>query len=69
MSRSDPEFAEELPSEEDIAMFYLADRLARMETDADRREFLKGVMGTDSLNVRSLAAGWIATSILLKGRL
>lgn len=50
-------------------MFYLADRLARMETDADRREFLKGVMGTDSLNVRSLAAGWIATSILLKGRL
>jgi len=47
-------------------MLYLAERLARQETEADRREFLEGVMGIDRINLKSLAAGWLSATLLLK---
>jgi len=47
-------------------MLYLANRLARMESDADRREFVAGLTGTDKVNLKSLAVGFISTSLLLK---
>lgn len=47
-------------------MLNLAERLARMESDADRREFLIGLRGTDHVNLLSLAAGWVGTTLLLK---
>jgi len=47
-------------------MLYLAERLARQETEADRQEFLKGVLGVNRVNVQSFAAGWISGSLLRK---
>jgi hypothetical protein len=49
-------------------MLYLAERLARKESDADRREFVDGIMGLDKINLKSLAAGWLSTSLLLKSK-
>jgi hypothetical protein len=47
-------------------MLILAQKLAEQKTEADRKEFLQGVCGLDKYNVKSLAAGWLATSLLLK---
>jgi len=45
-------------------MLILAQKLAQKETEADRREFLRGVAGLDKFNIKSLAAGWIGASLL-----
>jgi hypothetical protein len=47
-------------------MLYLANRLARMESEADRREFVAGLVGSDKVNLKSLAVGFVSTSLLLK---
>jgi len=49
-------------------MLSLSERLARQETEADRREFLRGIVGIDHINIVSLAAGWLSASLLLKGK-
>jgi len=37
-----------------------------MESDADRREFVAGIAGTDKVNLKSLAVGIVSASLLLK---
>lgn len=49
-------------------MIYLAKQLAEKETNADRREFLKGVLENDKVNLSSLAAGALSATLLLKGK-
>jgi hypothetical protein len=63
-----PSPAELLPSEEEIAMIYLAVQIASKETAADKREFLKGVHENDKVNLSSLAAGALSGTLLLKGK-
>lgn len=45
-------------------MLYLALRIARAETEADKREFVQGVLGTDKASIKSLAAGVLAATLL-----
>jgi hypothetical protein len=49
-------------------MLDLANRLARLESEADRREFLAGVTGIDGVSIKSLAAGVVSMALLLKGK-
>ena len=45
---------------------YLIDRLARLETEADREQFLRGALGLDKFHAGSLVAGWLAGSLITK---
>jgi len=47
-------------------MIYLLDRLAREESDADREQFVRGVLGLDKFHAGSMVAGWIAGSLTAK---
>lgn len=49
-------------------MLDLAVRLARLESEADRKEFLAGVTGVGTRNITPLAAGVISATLLLKGK-
>jgi len=49
-------------------MLDLAARLARQESEADRREFLAGVTGINGIDIKSLAAGVVSMALLLKGK-
>lgn len=44
-------------------MIYLLDRLAREESEADREQFVRGVLGLDKFHAGSMVAGWIAGSL------
>jgi hypothetical protein len=47
-------------------MIYVVKELLKRETAADKREFVKGYMGTEA-NVRSVVAGVIAGWLLTGG--
>jgi hypothetical protein len=47
-------------------MIYLLDRLAREESEADREQFVRGVLGLDKFHASSMVAGWIAGSLTAK---
>ena len=47
-------------------MIYLLDRLAREESEADREQFVRGVLGLDKFHAGSMVAGWIAGSLTSK---
>jgi hypothetical protein len=49
-----------------ILMIYLLDRLAREESEADREQFVRGVLGLDKFHASSMVAGWIAGSLTAK---
>ena len=49
-----------------ILMIYLLDRLAREESEADREQFVRGVLGLDKFHAGSMVAGWIAGSLISK---
>ncbi len=51
---------------EEILMIYLLDRLAREESEADREQFVRGVLGLDKFHASSMVAGWIAGSLTAK---
>jgi hypothetical protein len=51
---------------EEILMIYLLDRLAREESEADREQFVRGVLGLDKFHAGSMVAGWIAGSLTAK---
>ena len=45
---------------------YLIDRLTRLENEADREQFLRGVLGVDKFNAKSFAGGLIAGGLAAK---
>jgi hypothetical protein len=47
-------------------MISLLDRMARAETEADREQFVRGVLGLDKFHASSIVAGWIAGSLISK---
>ena len=47
-------------------MIYLLDRMARAETEADKEQFVRGVLGLDKFHAGSMVAGWIAGSLIAK---
>jgi hypothetical protein len=47
-------------------MITLLDRIARAETEADREQFVRGVLGLDKFHAGSMVAGWIAGSLIAK---
>jgi hypothetical protein len=47
-------------------MIYTGKRLAEMQSNADRREFVKGLTDSDKVHLSALAAGFISTRLLLK---
>jgi len=47
-------------------MIYLLDRMARAETEADKEQFVRGVLGLDKFHAGSMVAGWIAGSLISK---
>jgi hypothetical protein len=51
---------------EDFAMSNLS-KLSKLETAADRREFVLGLTDSNKPNLRSLAAGIISGVLLFKG--
>ena len=46
-------------------MIFLAQRLLRAETDADKKEFVRGVVGLDKANAERKIAGGLITGWLL----
>lgn len=47
-------------------MISLLDRIARAETEADREQFVRGVLGVDKFRPGSFVAGWLAGSLITK---
>ena len=47
-------------------MIYLLDRMARAETEADKEQFVRGVLGLYKFHAGSMVAGWIAGSLISK---
>jgi hypothetical protein len=47
-------------------MIYLLDRMARAETEADKEQFVRGVLGLDKFHAGSMVTGWIAGSLISK---
>ena len=47
-------------------MISFLDRMARAETEADREQFVRGVLGLDKFHAGSMVAGWIAGSLTAK---
>jgi hypothetical protein len=49
-------------------MIYIANRLAREETDADKTEFIRGVVGLDKTHkgAKQAAVGFVAGYLLAK---
>lgn len=47
-------------------MITMLDRIARAETEADREQFVRGVLGTDKYHAGSIVTGWIAGSLITK---
>jgi hypothetical protein len=50
----------------EVLMIPLLDRMARAETEADREQFVRGVLGLDKFHAGSMVAGWIAGSLISK---
>ncbi len=50
----------------EVFMIYLLDRMARAETEADKEQFVRGVLGLDKFHAGSMVAGWIAGSLIAK---
>jgi hypothetical protein len=50
-----------------LRMKYYIDRLTEAESAADKREFTRGVMGTEKTNAGSFALGWIAGWLITRG--
>lgn len=48
-------------------MIYIAQQLAKRESAADKREFLKGYTGTDKVSVKGVVSGVIAAWLLTGG--
>jgi hypothetical protein len=46
-------------------MIFLAQRLLRAETDADKKEFVRGVVGLDKANAERKIVGGLITGYLL----
>lgn len=49
-------------------MIYIAQELAKRETAADKREFIKGYTGTDKVSAKAVVSGVIAGWLLTGGR-
>lgn len=47
-------------------MITLLDRIARAETEADREQFVRGVLGTDKYHAGAIVVGWVAGNLLTK---
>ena len=45
-------------------MIYLAQRLAREETDADKQEFIRGAVGLNQGGEKKVLAGFVAGYLL-----
>lgn len=53
---------------EDIAMKYVVDRLTQPQSEADKKEFIRGMLGTEKVNAGSFALGMVAGWLLMPRR-
>lgn len=49
-------------------MIYYVKEILDRQTSADRKEFIRGIAGSEKISVRSLAAGVVAGWLLTGGR-
>jgi hypothetical protein len=54
------------PSYGGFIMISFLDRMARAETEADREQFVRGVLGLDKFHAGAMVAGWMAGSLVTK---
>jgi hypothetical protein len=47
-------------------MISFLDRMARAETEADREQFVRGVLGLDKFHAGAMVSGWMAGSLVTK---